>query len=83
MAKEVLPHPGRCPCPPPSFIVLSVAEPFWVDSSGCMPALWFAEHNSQRLNTHNRNRSLGSRLSLESIAEVLAAFVGLPLYLGQ
>jgi len=28
MAEEVLPRLGHCPCTPPAFIVLSVAEPF-------------------------------------------------------
>jgi len=85
MAEEVFLHLGRRPASaaaPPTFVVLSVAEQFLVDSSGSMPALQSVKLGSQRYNAWHQNRSLGLRLALESVAEVLAALVGLSLCLG-
>jgi len=46
-----------------------------------MPGLHSVESGGQRLHTCHRDRSLGPHLALESVAEVLAALVGLPLHL--
>jgi len=78
----VLPRLGHCPSTPPAFVVISVAEPFQVNSGGRMPGLQSVEPSGQRLHACHRDRSLGPRLALESVAEVLAALVGLPLRLG-
>ena len=78
VAEEVLPRLGHSPSTPPAFVVVSVAEPLEVDSSGRMPGLQSVEPGGQRFHTCHRGRSLGPRLALESVAEVLAAHVGLP-----
>jgi hypothetical protein len=39
VAEEVIPSLGHCPSAPPVVVLISVAEPFLVDSSGCMPRL--------------------------------------------
>jgi hypothetical protein len=84
VAEDMFPRVG-CPASAAAsaaFVLLSVAELFYVDSSGCMPALWSVEPGSQRLHASHRNGSLGPCLGLDSVAEVLAALVGLPLCLG-
>ena len=78
----MLPCLGHCPSTPPAYVVISVAEPFQVNSSGRMPGLQSVEPSGQRVYTCHQDRSLGPRLALESVAEVLAALVGLPLRLG-
>jgi hypothetical protein len=65
-----------------AFVVILVAEPFEVDSSGCIPGLEAVEPGRNRVHICHRNRSLGPCLALGSVAEVLAARVGLPLCLG-
>ena len=82
VAEEVLPGQGHCPSTPPALVVISVAEPFQVNSTGRMPGLQSVEPSGQRLYACHRDRSLGPCLALESVAEVLAAPVGLPLRLG-
>jgi len=46
-----------------------------------MPGLQLVEPRGQRFHACHRDRSLGPRLALKSVAEVLAALVGLPLRL--
>ena len=70
---------GLFPNTPPAFVVISVAEPLQVDSSGRVPGLQSVEPGGQRFYACHRDRSLGPRLALESVAEVLGALVGLPL----
>jgi len=82
VVEEVLRHPGRCPSTPPALVVISVAEPFQVNSCGRVPGLQWVEPSGQRLYACHRDRSVGPCLALESVAEVLAAPVGLPLRLG-
>jgi len=67
VADEVFPHLGHCPISataPPAFVVLLVAEPFRVDSSGCMPELQSVEPGRQRVQACHPNRSLGFCLPL-------------------
>jgi len=75
----VLHRLGHIPSTPPAFVVVSVAEQLQVDSIGCVPGLRLVEPGVQRFDACHRDRSLGPRLTLESVAEVLAALVGLPL----
>jgi len=81
VAEEVLPRLGHCPSTLLACVVISVARPFQVDSSGRMPWPESAEHGSQQLYACHRDRSLGPCLALESVPEVLAALVGLTLSL--
>ena len=77
----MFPHLGCRPASaaaPLTFVVLSVVKPFEADSGGRMPTLQSVEPGEQRLHTCHQDRSLGPRLTLESVAEVLAAHVGLP-----
>jgi len=78
VAEEVLPRLGHSPSTPPAFVVVSVAKPHYVDSSGRMPGLQSVEPGGQQFHACHRDRSLGPRLALECVAEVLAALVGLP-----
>ena len=82
VAEEVLPRLGHSPSTPPAHVVISMAEPFQVNSSGGMSGLQSVEPSGQRLYTCHWDRSLGPCLALESVAEVLGAPVGLPLRLG-
>ena len=82
VAEEVLPRLGHSPSTPPVFIVISVAKPLWVDSSGCMPGLQSVERGGQRLYACDGDRAFGPHRALESVPEVLAALVGLPLRFG-
>jgi hypothetical protein len=43
VAEEVLPRLGHLPSTPPAFVVISVAEPLQVDSSGRVPGLQSVE----------------------------------------
>ena len=81
VAEEVHPSLGHIPSTTPAFVVISVTEPLQVDSSGRMPGLQLVEPGGQRFYACHRDRSLGPRLALESVDEVLAALVGLPLRL--
>jgi hypothetical protein len=81
VAGEVLPRLGYGPSTPPAFVVVSVAEPLQVDSSGRMPRLQSVEPGSQRFHACHRDRSLRPCLALESEAEVFAGPVGLPMRL--
>ena len=47
VAEEVLPRLGHCPSTPAAFVVISVGEPFQVDSSGRMPRLESVEPGGQ------------------------------------
>jgi hypothetical protein len=47
-----------------------------------MPELSLVQPSGQQLYTCHQDRSLGPRITLESVAEVLVALVGLPLRLG-
>jgi len=78
VVEEVLPGQGHIPSTPPAFVVISVAEPPQVDSSGRVPGLQSVEPGGQRFYACHQDRSLGPRLALESVAEVLAALIGLP-----
>jgi hypothetical protein len=82
VAEEVLQRLGHFASTPPAHVVISVAESFQVNSSGHVPGLQSVEPSGQRLYACHRDRSLGPRLAHESVAEVLAASVGLPLRLG-
>jgi len=78
VAEEVLPCVEHCPNTPPAFVVISVAEPFQVDSSGRMPGTQSVYPGGLLLYACHRARSVGPCLALEAVAEVLAALVGLP-----
>jgi len=80
--EEVLPRLEHCPSTPPALVVISVAKPCQVYSSGQVPGLQSLEPSGQQLYACHRDRSLGPCLALESVAEVLAAPVGFPLRLG-
>jgi hypothetical protein len=79
VAEAVLLGLGHSPSTPPAFVIISVAEPLWVDCSGCMPGLRLIETRGQRFFASHRDRSFGSCLALVSVAEVLPALVGHPL----
>ena len=81
VAEEVLQRLGHCPSTPPAFVVISVAEPFQVDSSGRMPEIELVELGGQRLYACHRDWSFGPCLALESVAEVRPSLVGLPPHL--
>ena len=78
--EQVFPSLGhRCASTalPPASDVLSMAQTFLVDSSGCMPRLRLVEPGGQRFHACHWYTSLGPRLAHGSVAEVLAALVGL------
>jgi len=81
VAEEVLPCLGHSPSTPPAFVVVSVAEPLQVDSTGGMPGLQSVEPGGQQFHVCHRDRSLGPHLALESVAEEHATLVGLQLCL--
>jgi len=72
---------GQRPSIPPALVVISVAERFQINTSGRVPVVQSVEPNNQLLYACHRDMSLGLCLALESVAEVLAASVGLPLRL--
>jgi hypothetical protein len=82
VVEEVLLHLGHCLSTPPALVIISVAESFQVNSRWRVPGHQSVEPSGQRLYACHRDRSLGPCLALESVAEVLAAPVGLPLHLG-
>jgi len=65
-----------------AFVVLTLAEPLYVDSSGCMPGFESEEPGGRRFHAWHLDRSLRPPLGLESVAEVLAALVGIPFHFG-
>ena len=81
VAEEVLPRLGNSPSTPPAFLVVSVAEPLQEDPIGRMSGLQSVEPGGQRFHTCHRDWSLGARLALVFVAEVIGALVGLPLRL--
>jgi hypothetical protein len=82
VAEEVIPHLGHSPSTPPAFVIISVTEPLYVDCSGRMPILQSLEPGGQRIHACHLDSSLGLRLALESVAEVLAARGRLPFRVG-
>ena len=81
VAEEVLPHLGHRPSTQQSFVVISVGKPLVVDFSSLMPRLQSVEPGGLQIYACHRDRSFGPRLALETVAEVVAALVGLPLRL--
>jgi len=82
LAGEVLPHLVHCPSTCPALVVVSVAEPFQLNSGWWLPRHQSVEPSGQQLHACHQDRSLCACLALETVAEVLAAPVGLPLRLG-
>jgi len=79
VAEEVVMRLGHSPATPPAFVVILVAEPHYVDSSGHMPGRQWVESGGQRHYACHLDRSFGPRHASVSVADVLAALVGLPL----
>jgi hypothetical protein len=79
VAAEVLPRLGHCPSTRPGLVVISVAGSFEVNPRGRKPGLLSVQPSAQWHYACHRDRSLGPHLAVESVAEVLAAPVCLPL----
>jgi len=70
------------PSPAPEFVVISVADQFQLDSSGCMAGLQLDESSCKLLYACHLNRSLGPWLALQYVAAGVAADIGLSLHHG-
>lgn len=82
VAKEVHLRLGQCTSTQGAFVDISVAETFQGDCTGHMLGHWSVGPGGQRVFTCHSNRSFGPHFALQSVADVLATFVGIPLCFG-